>query len=314
MIPLRRDGERNGAWAFDLRQVVPFTVCMEALDRLTVATEAGTGEEEALALIEQYPVLRQMIGWALTNGDPVGRMGMLVLAISLPPQDVKEELLKFAIGKPGSDAQRLEAYRRLWQAGLIEKKPHPIWWDGEVKLTSLMSLRIQFEPAPSDHSRTVMRIIEDTQPAFEAHDGNAAVKGMLKALALEPDSPTLRNNLAAAYNLAGDEEQYRKIISDLHNDYPDYFFGRVNRAMLHTIADEFDAAQALLEPLQAMDEFHIAEFRSLCNATIRLAWGRQDLTGALHWLDPWEMLEPENEACVRWREKLDMMSNLMKGS
>lgn len=182
-----------------------------------------------------------------------------------------------------------------------------------MKLTSFVGLRINFDPAPSDHSRVVQRIIEDTQPAFDAHDGKTAVRGMLKALALEPDSPTLRNNLAAAYNLVGEDEQYKKIISDLHNDHPDYFFGRVNMAMLHIIAGEPEAAQALLEPLQTRNEFHITEYRSLCNATIKLAWSRHDLVIARQWLEMWEMLEPDNDGCIHWRGHIDMMTNLNKG-
>jgi predicted Zn-dependent protease len=43
-----------------------------------------------------------------------------------------------------------------------------------------------------------------------------------KAIAAEPDSPDLYNNLAAAYQIQGRDQEAEALVTDIHQRFPDY--------------------------------------------------------------------------------------------
>ena len=67
---------------------------------------------------------------------------------------------------------------------------------------------------------------------MEFQAGRAAEAEVLlrHAIAQEPNSPNLLNNLASALEMQGRRGESRALMIEIHERFPDYFFGRTNVA------------------------------------------------------------------------------------
>jgi tetratricopeptide (TPR) repeat protein len=125
-------------------------------------------------------------------------------------------------------------------------------------------------------------------------DGVTAERLLKAALKIEPDAPDLMNNLGAAYELQGLHDQSRRLVREIHERWPDYFFGRVGVANQLINEKKFEAARTMIEPLLQKTRLHHTEFSALCSCYIRLLVAEDNLEAAISWSDLWQQTQPDH--------------------
>jgi tetratricopeptide (TPR) repeat protein len=132
-------------------------------------------------------------------------------------------------------------------------------------------------------------------------DGKTAEELLQSALELEPEAPDVKFNLAAAMQLQGKSEQSQALVEEIHKAHPDYFFGRTGLAQLHIQKEEYDQAQAVMEPLFHLRSMSPSELDAFCGVNIDLQMGRQNLQAARAWFGFWESANPQNHKLEAYR-------------
>jgi predicted Zn-dependent protease len=132
---------------------------------------------------------------------------------------------------------------------------------------------------------------------LEALRADDAVRGeqlFRQALELAPNSPDLFNNLAAALALQGRRQEPDDLIRQVHERFPDYFFGRVGMARIAVRAGELDQAADYLRPLLLQRKLHVTELDALAAVEIEMALAKKQPEGAMKWFEILADLYPES--------------------
>lgn len=148
---------------------------------------------------------------------------------------------------------------------------------------------------------------ELAERAFDllSHDDGAGAEMLLKqALDLEPDACDLRNNLCAAYEMQGRRNEAERLIREVHDENPHYFFGRTNVAQLCIKEGDLERAERLIEPLWKQRRMHVTEFSALAAVQIHLHLASGDVDAARGWLQIWHEAVPSHPTQELWRRKL----------
>lgn len=156
------------------------------------------------------------------------------------------------------------------------------------------SLEISSEPLGALHGPQVDEMASEGLEAAHNGDGVKAERLFRKCLELEPDAPDLLNNLAAAYALQGRGDESAALSWQIHQRWPDYFFGRVAMASLALNAGNDALAESYLAPLRRMRKMHVTQFTALATATIGLLAERGKVREAQRWLDVWRQVDPDH--------------------
>ncbi len=142
------------------------------------------------------------------------------------------------------------------------------------------------------------------------YDDPAAGERLLKAaLAIQPDTPVVMNNLAAVYAMQRRNEEAMALTSEIYEKYPDYFFGITNYAKLLVHQGKTEEAGDLLLPLSQRERLHITEFEALCMVHIELLLAVGEEQEAHSWLAMWEEINPEHPHLDHYRQKITLQSN-----
>lgn len=151
------------------------------------------------------------------------------------------------------------------------------------------------------HGEPVGKLNPEVEPLLAKsleylHRGNGAEGEKLLRLAIEidPDNPTLLNNLAKALGMQAKRSAAEALTYDIHRRFPDYLFGRTNLALILIEKGEYDQAKELLKPLLERKRLHFAEFSVVGAAHIKLALAEGRRDDAEHWLDMMKQVDPED--------------------
>jgi predicted Zn-dependent protease len=135
-------------------------------------------------------------------------------------------------------------------------------------------------------------------------DADTAEPLLKEALALEPNSPDLMNNLAEAYELQGRADEAHALLLETHQRFPDYFFARAAVAIIRAKKGEVDEAKILLEPLRTQSKYHISEFVALCMAEVEMDLAMGQPEAARHWANMLAQIEPDHPVVKRLQNRL----------
>ena len=113
--------------------------------------------------------------------------------------------------------------------------------------------------------------------AGRAAEGEALLR---QAIAQEPNSPHILNNLAGALEMQGRREESRALMIEIHELFPDYFFGRTNVAALAVQDGDLERARQLLAPALIQGRYHVSGFSALCRTQIALLVAEDQIEGA----------------------------------
>ncbi|NJM40622.1 MAG: tetratricopeptide repeat protein [Anaerolineae bacterium] len=147
-------------------------------------------------------------------------------------------------------------------------------------------------------------LAEQAYDALEDDDGEEAETLLKEAVALEPDSPDLLNNLCKAYEIQDRTDEARAMTEEIHRRFPDYLFARVTLAAVHAKEGRVEEAKALLDPLLTQTEFHISEFAALCMAEVELALAQNQREAGQHWVDMLARVDPDHPTLPNLRMRL----------
>ena len=308
--------ERHGPWPFEFRRWVS-QQAIEDIKQLAVAGQRNSDNALKRATrryLQQHPEMLVVVPNLLERGDAQGREFAIMLASTTRTPELLAGLKEFALSQHGPAALRHRALQTVTEAGLIPPGPVRMWLNGAWQEIATMNFEIYQEPEGRDYPDEVLDLMQEGYDAISEGRPAEAERIFEQALEIVPNDPTLLNNLAMAYDRMGRKAEAKAMVFRVHEAHPDYFFGIIARANLHTGNGEIEPAEALLLPLMSRGRLHISEFRAMCIAFIQLYLKKDLLEGAQTWLDMWANLEPDYPDLTYWEQQLKFHQlNLKKG-
>ncbi|MGH9942481.1 MAG: tetratricopeptide repeat protein [Pyrinomonadaceae bacterium] len=274
----------------------------------------------AQRFVEKHPEVIRLVPVLLDRGDPAAREFALRVTMMTEHPEMLAALRDFALSQRGPDAMRLQAANVAADAGLLPAGEVRLWITGKWQELMLMGFEIHYEPVMKLRPKAA-RLVTDALMELREGGGEEAESLLKRALEIEPDSPAILNNLAAAYELQGRKDEAMALEREIHERFPDYLFTRVGLARKHIADGQLDEAAALLNPLLARRRIHIAEYSALCQVQIELLHAQKNTEGARSWLEMWAGADPEHPGIAQWRlrlgrglkEKLSAMNAMLTG-
>jgi tetratricopeptide (TPR) repeat protein len=298
-------GERHAPWPFTIEYWLAKRTVGELgrhIERGGPRSKDQTVAREIRRFLQSHPEVGALLPVLLDRGDPNTRFLALHLALIVQTPELLAALRDFALGQRGPDQMRLEAAQAASQAGLFPAGAVRFWREGKWAEIQMFGWEVYREPE-HEHSRQVEELASEATEALLAGDGVRAERLIRRALELEPNAPDLKNNLAVAWQAQGRIREAEDLVRQVHEQHPDYFFGRVTVARLSIARGDLDRARALLDPALKQRRLHISEFTALANAEIDLFLARGEREGARQWVSMLESIDPDNSQLEDMRRR-----------
>jgi tetratricopeptide (TPR) repeat protein len=256
---------------------------IEELQKLAEAHDASAEASSSTLRIHLATVLPAM----LDRGDE----GAVELALSfvehLSDASIREAARRFSVMNRGTQKQRLRAARFAHDSRNVDPLKPPglqVWTDGKLEDVKLLEFEVHGE------SNQVLsgKVEELATRAFalsQQRKWKKAIPLLREAIRLQPDEPSLRNNLAAALIGSGQRAEAEALVMEIETRWPDYFFGRISAAHRAMGKGELKKAEQILESLSGQRRLHFTEMSALGLAQIRLFHEMEDASSAEVWLD-----------------------------
>jgi len=302
--------ECNGPWAFPLINWVTEHTIRELVRTVEPATRRKHDSAIQVAankFLHEHPELVGLAPHLLQRSDPAGCEFVTNLAgMSLDP-GLLAALKDFTLGQHGSDKQRMKASQIVSEAGLLPSGPVRMWLSGEWHEIILMNFEISDEVTSPYTNPEVERLAQEAYYALQDTESQRAQELLEQAIALEPDSASLLNNLAMAYEMQGQSQKAQDMLLQIHAQFPDYFFGIAGVARLAIKDGDYEKARTLLNSLMQHRQLHYSEYDTLCMAQIDLCLAEKNKEAARTWFEMWERPDPENPKLEAYRLRLGLM-------
>ena len=301
-------GERDTPWAFELNEWFSAQIQEDITQMVSHSETENENKSHSIAkrIIQKNPHLIPLIPILLKRGSPLGRKFAIYLATLTKKTELLAALKEFALGREGSDRERLEVAQKLNQEGLISSGNVKMWIQGEQKELLLMAMEINDEPTVA-HSQKVRQLGQRAVMCLKMGNSQEAESILMEALKLEPSAPDLKLNLANAYMLQDREAEAYDLLHKIHDESPDYAFATISLARHHLENQELEKAEEIITPLLKKQQFNYQEFCQLCEIQIQLAVKKKTPEAALSWLNMWKQLADEDEP------NLDYWCNRLEG-
>jgi tetratricopeptide (TPR) repeat protein len=299
-------GERHAPWPFGFGN----WLTRAAITGLAAVAQTVAGANEDAArrqmrrYLQQHPEVERLVPALLDRGDPDGREFALRFALMGESPALLAALRDFAVSQRGPDALRQQALQAAREAELIAPGLVRVWAQGEWRDVLLISFEVH-EDQLAEHPPEVEAWHAQALEAFHAGKPKDAERLLQQALAVQPDHPSLLNNLASAYEAQGRRKESEALLRHNYAEHPDYLFARIGMARLAIRDRRLDEARDLLQPLLSQERFHQSEFAALANAEIELFMAEGNPDAARSWLDLWASGDPEHPAIEQWRKHLN---------
>ena len=291
------------------------------IDKLTSVTEhaARKKDDQAFqnqinAYFDQHPELIQFVPAALKDGDALSRDLAIKLADMSAHPIVLTSLKEFALGQNGPDDLRLEAVQTLSKHGVFKSgSTIEIWREGELRPIMTMGMQINYDsPEKSPLKPAVQRLMEKAIYALNEEDGELAEKHLRKAVEIQPDDPSIVNNLAYALSLQGKSDESDALADSIPEKFPDYFFGWIISARRAMNKDDLETAQKYIDKMMTRQELHVTEFSALCMCQIDFMIEDDKPEGALSWYEMWQQGYPDDPRLNDYEEKMEIVDIMAK--
>jgi tetratricopeptide (TPR) repeat protein len=268
--------------------------------------------QELNPFLEEHPEILNAIPIALSDGDSAFKKTALIIAEMLGHPKALEYLKEFALGKEGPDDLRLKAAQTLAQHGVFKSGEQvELWRQGELHPILMLGFEIS-DDVPDDHNLkpSVEQLSEQAAHALRNADFELAEEYLRKALQIQPDHPSLLNNLAFSLNGQEKHKESDAILKQINDQYPDYFFGRV--AAIHKAIRENDleTADMVLNLLMQKKRLHFSEFSALCACQIEFSLSKNEYESADSWFNIWKQVDPDDPAQEKFEEKIEIVKVL----
>jgi Tfp pilus assembly protein PilF len=304
---------RPAPWAFELVSWLPPTRVKALLQRLE--SWSGRQKEERRSgalLLEEFPELRSLVPLMLDRGSPDAVRLILNMCARMEDMPFVEELKRFALGERGALGARFQAASIVLSAGGAREDELRLWTGKHRQPYRWLDFEVSNTPQRRRGSPQVEQLMERAIELLRQRQGKKAEQALREALALEPDSPDLLNNLVVARQMQGHEAESERMIEELHQRCPGYFFARCAVARLRIRDGRLEEARQLLEPLLSQRNLHGGEMSALCAAQMELLLAEGDPEGAHVWLHILENAYPKDPQLERYRARLAPPASLLE--
>jgi tetratricopeptide (TPR) repeat protein len=300
-------GQRHGPWPYGFE----YWIRRDVLERLAAAVEPAGEDPEAQnqavrSFALQHRELTSSIPHLLDRGDEAGRSFAWRVARLLDTPEIRDALLGFCLSQRGPDQLRIEIANYLSQCGMLPDGRARLWLEGEWREIECMGFEIVEEPTGQPHTPCVDRWARDALAALHKDDGTEAERLLQMCLEVEPDRPELLNNLAQAFVLQGKKTEAESLIRQIHERWPDYFFGRISMANLAMQAGDLEKAETYLAPLRRQMRLHLTEFDALAGTYFELCFARGEMDAARRWLEMWKQINPDHPGLPQLERRLSL--------
>ena len=316
-------GERNGPFYFELGDWL--NASQEVRMRAIVGT-ARDRDDEPSALVNvlgnflrDNRDLEHLLPDMLERGDPVAVQFAARLARLSDSDGVKAAVMAFVHGSRGTDALRHELAAGLHRDGVFDSDTVTIYVRGKQDRIEFVDFEITDEPTiPNGRGEDLCKLVEDAVEHLHDGEGAEAEKILREALSREPEAPDIKNNLAMALQLQDRMDEANRLIDEVIEQHPDYFFGQIavaNRAVQRL---DYDEALETLARLHKRKRIHGTEFVALTRSMVYALVGKRDYPSAQRWLSMLHDYDPEHPAVdqlsqyIRYRRgKRNLISRLL---
>jgi len=303
--------EQNAPWAFSFSTWFSHQIIQELLSlaERTVNNKKNNAVSTALTrFIDSHSELLNIAHALLERGDPHSKDFIIKMADFSAHPKLLATLKDFAFGQKGPDSLRMEAAQILSKHDWVETGEARLWLNGEWRSTLLMGFEITDEPDPKSmpHPK-VQPLLAKAIDALHKKDGKSAEEAIRKALVIDPNSPSLHNNLAVALDMQGRKKEASAMVDQIIKQYPGYFFGQVSAARKTMYAGDLKKTREILNKLMTRKQYHVTEFSALCSVFVDLSIENDQPDAALSWFEMWEGAYPEDPRLGQVQEQMEML-------
>ncbi len=302
-------GERQGAWPFTMLEWLPQTWLKDlaAVPSSSRATERHL-RQAFTRFLKRYPQFISLAPILLERGDAETRELIYHITAVTEHPDLQIALRDFALGRWGTDEQRLRAAQHCANQGLLPRdQTIQIWQRGEQREILLFGWEITFEPS-SRLPLKAEKLMEKAVVALRENRLDEAEEALQKGLKLMPDHPSFLQNLAVVYMSRGEVEKAHALTRQIVERNPDYAIGRCNLAVSLAREGKVEEAQSLIDPVMKREQLHISEFVALCHAQIEILLAENQREGAEAWVQMLEEADPQNPVVPALRRRVERTS------
>jgi tetratricopeptide (TPR) repeat protein len=161
------------------------------------------------------------------------------------------------------------------------------------------------------HSEPVARLRPEVEALatqgfmlLQKNQGKEAEALFRKAIELDPEAPSLHNNLIAAIQLQGRMAEAETMTAAVFERFPNYLFARANRAGELALEGKVEEARAMVRPLLNRKRFHFSEFEAWAMAEMEIALAEGARDAAKQWFDMLEQVLPDSRVLIQYRFKI----------
>lgn len=278
----RPEGDRNDPWYFSTFALLPREIAA-ILGNTEIPEDSEDLASWVRPTVDAFPAATEFGQYLIRYGDDVGRLIGLSLLEITGDGAMAREAADLIRNEGAREERRAQAFRALESHGPVEM-PN----DGEP--FSVHGYQISFEP-----TSLLPEAVEKLHAVAHDHlmndEPDRAEPLLLKALDMHED-PSIRQNLAVAYQNQGKRAEALRLLKETRTKYPDYSFARLAEATELAGHGKAKEAHELIEPIIERKNLHVSEFTALCESMCSILVAEDKLDEAAGWLEIWRTVKP----------------------
>lgn len=292
-------GERHGPFFFDIQDWFSrkqLAAMQSALAAIRDGEDENTHVSDTLGrFIQQNREVESLLPDMLDRGDGLSVQFAAKLAQYSDNDDAQAALRDFVSGSRGTDSLRSELAGDLHRDGILKSETIELYVRGKLDRIEFIDFEITDEPViPNDLDEVCLQMLETGVEHLHAGEGAEAEEIFRRLIQSKPDAPDIKNNLAMALQVQDRMDEANRLIDEVIDQHPDYFFGQIALAKRALQRKEYDQALETLMPLQRRKLLHATEFVALAQAMVYTFIGRREFPSAERWLGMLQNYDPDN--------------------
>ncbi|MCX6053693.1 MAG: hypothetical protein NTZ74_02030 [Chloroflexi bacterium] len=254
---------------------------------------------------EKHPEILQFIEEGMKWGDPFTREFAVSLVNIISDEETLKHVKRFSLGTVGPDSIRIKAAQNLGLKGFFPPgKQVPLWLKGEFRKILIIGFEIYFGSKENDHLKpATLSLMEKAIHALQKEDGVLAEGYLRQAIVIQPDEPSLFNNLAVSLKLQGRHAEVKELVTIIDEKFPDYFFHQISLAKKAIDNHDLDRAETILNQIMKKTRLHFTEFSALCSCQADFYWEDGNFDNTEQWLEMWESVYPGDPHLKEFKEE-----------
>ncbi|MEQ1825760.1 MAG: hypothetical protein ABL921_07425 [Pirellula sp.] len=260
-----REGDCDTPWPVPLSSWLP----------TRMIEEFAKSEPQNLVDLTICAFLRpHLLSCLLDRGNPPARQLAIHFAkITKSPESLKH-LRDFAIGKRGSDSDRMSALQFLNQQSAIDTVPIPFYSKGAWTMVELYSPRITDEPIRETGDPLIDSLSEcvlKLQSQVRFDESEVVCEEILK---IKPNDHVTIHNQCIGWILRDGAKGIRRalpVLEKLLVEFPDYNFAKLTIAGLIFDSGGLERAKSLCQKVMASPVLHTTEALALFRLQVNMA-------------------------------------------